>query len=205
MGVGIPIIGLPTKIKEIPDGTMMLLTGSMDAIPSFLAQAIGHLGWKRGRTVTYITSKSSNEVLQQVRRIEPEHIPFYIVERSKPDDWEDYISRGSVLIIDSFLFLSLETDTWVYKSILEDLRDKCKKLGAIIILVGSEGMLNDTKDYVLTHVSDGIMNFRSRDTDEGVTRFIRIPKWIDGEPIDLNIYYHFENNHINVDSRSRVI
>ena len=205
MGIEIPITGLPQQIMEIPDGSIILIQGTMDSVPSFMAQLIGQQEWKMGRTVTLITSRTSQDVIDQARRIDEVNIPFFIVERTKPDEWVNYVTPDSMLIIDSFLFLSLETDKWVYKNILENLRNKCVEHRAIIILVGREGMLDPVKDYILSHLSDGIINFRTKEMDDGVARYMRVPKWVDGEPVDMFMFYTYQNDRISIDSRSRVV
>jgi hypothetical protein len=57
----------------------------------------------------------------------------------------------------------------------------------------------------VTHLSDGFIQFHAREGPEGVLRFLRIPKWMDGKFVDRNIYYEFDGKRISVDLRSRVL
>jgi hypothetical protein len=58
---------------------------------------------------------------------------------------------------------------------------------------------------VVTHLSDGYLQFHAREGPEGVLRFLRIPKWMDGKFVDRNIYYEFDGKRIAIDLRRRVL
>ena len=53
--------------------------------------------------------------------------------------------------------------------------------------------------------ADGIIQFLSKDAADGLTRYIRIPKWMTGSSYDRNIYYTYEEGRINIDLRYRVV
>ena len=68
-----------------------------------------------------------------------------------------------------------------------------------------DGLLPKELGIMQRYHSDGIVQFLARDSPDGVSRFIRINKWMTGESYDRNIYYNYKEGKINVDLRYRVV
>jgi hypothetical protein len=66
-------------------------------------------------------------------------------------------------------------------------------------------LLTPQVEAVIFHLADGIIILLEKETSEGVKRYLRIPKWIDGKSFDINIFYTFIGNKVNVDTRYRVV
>lgn len=199
MGITIDIEGLKTIIQEIPDSSLIVVQGSIDTVSTIFVQNIANTCIKEKRPITYITSKTQKEVVHKSNG------DFPVIEEHSYMHWKKYIKKDSVLIIDSFSYLILEKSLTEVRLILEDFIDLCKQLNAIVILTIERNMLNEKLEVTVLHMSDGIIRFLSRDTPEGVLRFIRIPKWNDFSHDD-NIYYTLDskNKKINIDMRERI-
>ena len=66
-------------------------------------------------------------------------------------------------------------------------------------------MIEARSEAVLNHLAEGSIEFHAQEGPEGLLRFLRIPKWVDGRFMDRNIYYTFDGKRIAVDLRSRVL
>jgi KaiC/GvpD/RAD55 family RecA-like ATPase len=81
----------------------------------------------------------------------------------------------------------------------------CRHQGTTAVLATDRGMFEPRAEAVVNHLADGLIQFHTREAPEGVQRFLRIPKWMDGKFVDRNIYYEFDGKRIAIDLRSRVL
>jgi archaellum biogenesis ATPase FlaH len=204
MRIPIDIPGLNEYINEIPIGNLVVIEGTIDPVlPIFVQKIVCHASDNRS-LVTYITSKTKEEVCESIENSQKKKEPFNIIEERSYRYWKNYINENTIVVIDSFSFLILDKDLDETVQILEEFLKLCKKHHAIVILTMERGMLDERIEITVAHLADGIIRFLSRDTSKGIARYIRIPKWMNGKSFDENIYYSFNGEQINVDLRSRV-
>ena len=196
MGIPITITGLNQFISEIPEGNLVLVESSIDPIATIFVQRLAVLAQKNGHDVTYITSRTKQEVCEQLVYYQSEPVDICVVEERSNRKWKEYITEKSVLILDVPLV--------EVRSVLEELLKLCQQLNAIVIITIEQGMLDSKVEISTGHLADGILKFLCKDTSKGIARFIRIQKWMKGQSFDENIYYTFDGKKINVDLRSRV-
>lgn len=199
MGIKLNIEGLNNIIHEVPDSSLIVVEGGIDTVSTIFVQYIAELCVKENKTISYVTSKTQKKVINECNGNYP------IIEEHSHMHWKKYIKKDSILIIDSFSYLILEKSLTEVRLILEDFLNLCKQLNAIVILTIERDMLERQTEITVMHMSDGIIRFLSRDTTEGLSRFIRIPKWNDFS-FDDNVYYTLDsrNKEINIDMRERV-
>jgi archaellum biogenesis ATPase FlaH len=203
MGLPINIVGLNEFIKDIIFGSIILVEGNIEPIKSIFVQNLGIHAQQNNYDVNFISSRAKEEIIEQVSYLNKE-IDFNVIEERSSRHWKDFLKKKSILIIDSFSYLVLEDSIIDVRNILEELDSLCKKKSAIIILTVEHGMLDEKVRITVGHLADGIIQFLSRDTTDGVARFIRIPKWVNRKSFDENIFYQFDGKRINVDLRARV-
>jgi archaellum biogenesis ATPase FlaH len=205
MGLQINIAGLDEIIPEIPEGNIIFLEGSLEPIKTIFALKLGQVAYKTGHIITYITSHEQEEVLANSSYYIGSELHFNIIEDRNYTKWKNYIKEGAVLIIDSFSYLMLDKSLSEFKMILEEMRKLCKEKKAILILTLDLGMLESKFEITGAHLVDGIVQFLFREEPDGIARFMRIPKWMNGQAYDKNIFFTFDNKRINIDSRARVV
>lgn len=204
MGIPISITGMSAYIKDISDGNLLLVQGSIDPITSIFVQTLSTIAIKEGKPVNFITSRAEEEVREQVQLFQSNGFDFPIIEERSHRHWENYIVDDGLMVIDSFSYLNLERPLSEVRRVLEDFLKLCKQKNAIVLLTIERSMLSEQVEVTCAHLADGIFNFLTKDTDKGIRRYIRIPKWMDGRSFDDNIYYQFDGREIRVDLRSRV-
>jgi KaiC/GvpD/RAD55 family RecA-like ATPase len=204
MGIPIHVTGLNEFIPDIPDGNMILVHGSIDPIISIFVQQLAQVGTSHKDKVTYITSRTKEEVIEMVRLHNKNPPSFSVVEDSSYLHWKDHVTLNSMLVIDSFSYLVLEKSLLEVRQLLEDFLRMSRQLEAIVVITMEQGMLDPKIEVTVAHLSDGIFHFLSKDTSVGVAHFIRIPKWVTGVSFDDNIYYKYDGRRLNVDLRARV-
>ncbi len=74
-----------------------------------------------------------------------------------------------------------------------------RELTGRVSKVGYPGLTEDERKQL------GPIDFHVKETGEGIVRFIRISRWMDGCTYDSNIFYTFEDMRLNVDLRNRVV
>ena len=203
MGIPISIPGLSEYISEIPNGNTILVEGDIDPIKTLFIQQLAVEASQRGQTVHYITSRAKEEDLEQIVFYHSD-IVFPIIEERSHRHWKNYIEKDGILILDTFSYLILDKPLSEVRSYLEEIDSLCKQRNAIVFLSVDTGMLESKIHITVRHLADGILCFMSRDTNKGIARFIRIPKWMNRHSFAENIYYSFDGKKINVDLRSRV-
>jgi hypothetical protein len=75
----------------------------------------------------------------------------------------------------------------------------------VVVLAIDRGMFDPRSEAVVVHLSDGLLQFQSREGTEGLMRYLRIPKWTEGKFFDRNVYYEFDGARLAIDLRHRVL
>ncbi|MCI4343757.1 MAG: hypothetical protein L3J92_06570 [Thermoplasmata archaeon] len=209
MSFPVEVPGLDTIIPEIEDGRLLVVESGADSAKSYFVRRLSLSAGRVGIPVTFVTSRDEIEV-RSLLASEGEPDPpadgwIRILERDGIDSFEDLESTGTLLTVDSFSYLTLNLPPAELASSLRRLRTACRTKRMTAILATDRGMLDSRSEAVVTHLSDGYLQFHAREGPEGVLRFLRIPKWMDGKFVDRNIYYEFDGKRIAIDLRRRVL
>jgi KaiC/GvpD/RAD55 family RecA-like ATPase len=209
MSIPIEVPGLDTLIPQLDDGRMVVVESGADAAKSFFVRRLSLTAGREGLPVTFVTSRDEEEVrsfFEKQGEIAAHAEPWFrIYERDSLDGLEEFDQQGGLLAIDSFSFLTLDVPAVRLAASLRRLRGACQANRTIALLATDRGMFEPRSEAVATHLADGFLQFHSREGPEGVVRFLRIPKWMDGKFIDRNIYYEFDGRRLAIDLRSRVL
>ncbi len=209
MSFPVEVPGLDTIIPEIEDGRLLVVESGADSAKSYFVRRLSLSAGRVGIPVTFVTSRDEIEV-RSLLASEGEPDPpadgwIRILERDGIDSFEDLESTGTLLTVDSFSYLTLNLPPAELASSLRRLRTACRTKRMTAILATDRGMLDSRSEAVVTRLSDGYLQFHAREGPEGVLRFLRIPKWMDGKFVDRNIYYEFDGKRIAIDLRRRVL
>jgi KaiC/GvpD/RAD55 family RecA-like ATPase len=209
MTIPIEVPGLDTIIPEVGEGKIVVVESGADAAKSFFVRRLSLSAGRTGTPVTFVTSRDRDE-LQAHFAVErgdaqlPERwVDIY--EKDTVQDFQDSADAGGLLAVDSFSFLTLDLAPDALARTLRGLRSVCRQRGTSVVLATDRGMYDPRSEAVVGHLADGLLQFHTREAPEGVQRFLRIPKWMDGRFVDRNIYYEFDGKRIAIDLRSRVL
>ncbi len=209
MSIPIDVPGLDTIIPELGEGKIVVVESGADAAKSFFVRRVSLSAGKSGVPVTFITSRDRDELQAHfaVERGEAQ-LPnrwVDIYEKNAMQDFEESAENGGLLAIDSFSFLTLDVPADGLARAMHDLRSVCRRRGTSVVLATDRGMFEGRGEAIVSHLADGLLQFHTREAPEGIQRFLRIPKWMDGKFVDRNIYYEFDGKRIAIDLRSRVL
>ncbi len=209
MNIPVEVPGLVTIIPELGEGKLVVVESGADTVKSFFVRRLcltaGRVGWP----VTFVTSRDRDELQGQLTH-ERGTDAFsdrwiQIHERDSLEELEEFAESGGLLAIDSFSFLTLDLAPNALAQSLRTLRTHCRHRGTTAVLATERGMFDPRSEAVVTHLADGFLQFHSREGPEGIQRFLRVPKWMDGRFVDRNVYYEFDGKRIAVDLRNRVL
>jgi hypothetical protein len=209
MGIPVEIPGLNTLIPEIPDGQLIVVESGTDPAKNHFIRTLCRTARGLGRPVTFLTSRDREELVELLR-VEPGAggavpTPIRVEERDSIQGWEQLIGPNQVLAIDSFSFLSIDLPPDQLAHLLRSLHAQCRALRMTTLLATDRGMFDPRGEAVAVHLADGMFQFHSKEGPEGLLRYFRIPKWMDGRFVDRNIYYDFDGQRMAIDLRRRVI
>jgi len=209
VSLAVEVPGLDTIIPKVDDGTIIIVEGGSDLAKSFFVRRLCRTALHESRPVTFITSRDEREVrerLTQENGGDPNFaVEVRVVERDAIQSLDEYSVENGVVAVDSFSFLTLDLTPAELARMLRDLRRVAHAQHAIVILATDQGMIEARSEAVLNHLAEGSIEFHAQEGPEGLLRFLRIPKWVDGRFMDRNIYYTFDGKRIAVDLRSRVL
>jgi archaellum biogenesis ATPase FlaH len=203
VGIPISIPGLNQFIREVPEGSIISIEGGVDPPKSVMVGVVASTAKENGWNISYICPRGRCGSLQGLSGEWKEGMSF--VEGDAPTLWKDHIKSKNLLIIDSLSYLLQEKDISEFKRVMEEVKFACNSCGAIVIQLVELGMLDKWAEILSGFYADGIVQFLSKDAADGLTRFVRIPKWMSGASYDRNIYYTYEEGRINIDLRYRVV
>lgn len=209
MSIPIEVPGLDTLIPDLGSGRMIVAESGPDPAKSFFIRRLAITATHRHLPVTMITSRDREEIRNLLTR-ENGSAPWAetdlnVVEQDTLPALETFAMDGGLLAIDSFSFLTLDLPGPKVAQVLRDVRDASRAEHTTVVLGTDRGMVDARAEAVAAHLCDGFIQFHAREGPEGLVRFLRIPKWIDGKFIDRNIYYSFDGSRIAVDLRRRVL
>ena len=209
MSLSVEVAGLDSIIPIIDDGTIVVVEGGADLAKSFFVRRLCRTAFHVPRPVTFVTSRDEREVrdrFQQEDGGDPHSgDSIRVVELDAVLSLLEYAPSGGVLAVDSFSYLTLDLTPTELARMLRELRRSCREQRIIAVLTIDQGMFDARSEAVLTHLAEAYLEFHAQEGPEGLLRFLRIPKWVDGRFVDRNIYYTFDGKRIAIDLRSRVL
>ena len=209
MSIPVEVPGLDTIIPELAEGKLVVVESGADMAKSFFVRRLSLTAGRAGWPVTFVTSRDKDE-LQAQFAVERGTTPMPerwidIRERDSVQELEEFGEVGGLLAVDSFSFLTLDLRPDALAQSLRSLRSQCRRRGTTAVLATDRGMFDPRSEAIATHLADGFLQFHTREGPEGVVRFLRVPKWMDGKFVDRNVYYEFDGKRIAIDLRSRVL
>jgi archaellum biogenesis ATPase FlaH len=204
MGIPIEIAGMGEFIQKIPFGNLVLIEGSIDPITTIFVQTLSTIAVHENTPVRFITSRAEEEVRDQIQLFQDDCVDFPIIAERSHRHWQNHITEKGLTVIDSFSYLNIERSLDDVRRVLEEFLKLCKEKKAIMLLTTERGMLSKQVEVTCAHLADGIFCFLTRDTEKGIRRYIRVPKWMSGQSFDENIYYQFDGREMKIDLRARV-
>jgi KaiC/GvpD/RAD55 family RecA-like ATPase len=208
MAIPVEVPGLDTILPELAEGRVVVVESGADSAKNFFLRRLSLTALKAGSPVTFVISRDREELLGLLSK---EGGPIgladdlEIVERDSVDDLSRFASKGGLLAIDSFSFLTLDLAPSALAAMLRTLRAQCRDMLTTVLLGTDRGMFEARGEAVVAHLADGVIQFHSREGPEGLIRFLRVPKWTEGKFFDRNIYYEFDGKRIAIDLRNRVL
>jgi archaellum biogenesis ATPase FlaH len=203
VGIPISIPGLNQFIKEVPEGSMISIEGGVDPPKAIMVSEIASTAKENGWQVSYVCPRGRCGSLQTMQG--PWREGISLVEGDAPTLWRDHMKSKNLLIIDSLSYLMQDCDVSEFKRVMEGVKSACVNSGAVVLQLVEIGMLDRWAEVLTGFYADGIVQFLSKDAADGLSRYIRIPKWMTGASYDRNIYYTYEEGRINIDLRYRVV
>lgn len=205
MGIPIEVPGLNQFISEVPDGSIVSIEGGVDHPKAILASTIISTALEQGKNLVYVAPPGCGLMEQIPRWPEIQKRCQEQVDGRDVKSWARHLYQDSVVLVDSFSYLMAEKERGACLSVLESVRAQARKTGASVIMLTEDDLLPTELAVMRGYHSDGIIQFLARDSPDGVSRFIRITKWMTGASYDRNIYYNYTEGKINVDLRYRVV
>lgn len=209
MSLPVEVPGLDSILPVVDEGRLIVVESGTDSAKSFFIRRIARTALRLGWPVNFVISRDRTE-LRSLLAAEsgdaglPE-ISLRIEELDKLDALDGHGFEGGLLAIDSFSFLTLDMNQSQLAVLLRSMRSLCRDRRTTIILATDRGMFDPRSDAVTLHLADGVIQFHAKEGPEGMVRYLRVPKWIDGKFIDRNIYYDFDGRRIAIDLRARVL
>jgi hypothetical protein len=207
MGIPVEVPGLGTILNEVADGTIIIIESGADGAKSFLVRTLAATAHRLGSPVTYLTSRDGAVVRAALTNggVAPDGGPTEVQELDSMLGWVPNGIQGGLLAVDSFSFLTLDFSPGQLATMLRDLRERCRQTKLSVLLATDRGMFDPRGEAVAIHLSDGVVQFHTREGPEGLVRYLRIPKWPAGSLTDRNIYYDFDGQRMAIDLRRRVL
>lgn len=201
--------GLDTIIPEIAEGRVVVVESGADSAKSFFIRRLALTAIRNHARVTFLISRDAAELHTQLKNegaLEDwleENVSIH--ELNSVDHLDEYAGDGGLLAVDSFSLLTLDLPPEQLAPMLRKLRAVCSDRRTMVVLATDQGMFEPRAEAVTTHLADGVIQFQSKEGPEGLVRYLRIPKWMQGKFVDRNIYYEFDGSRLAIDLRRRVL
>jgi KaiC/GvpD/RAD55 family RecA-like ATPase len=199
MALQVPIPGFSQRVGHIPDGSVVYVSGVEDPAKRSLVMALS--GLVEG--TIYVTTGWVEELKRSLAS--SGIVGVEVKDYREVSELASLVDVGGLLIVDSFSFIHIDSDIVAIAAELEGLRNASRSLGGYVILVSDDGMIDERTSSIIAHVSDCVIRFCARETNDGVVSYLRINKWLGGSASRGNIYYDYQDGEISLDLRARVV
>lgn len=208
MGIPIDIPGLDVIIPEVEDGRTVLVESGADLTNSFLVLRLSRAALRTGHPLTFVTSRDAKEVRESLQSHGAEAAGSpepRVVEATVMKELASFIPEHGLLAVDSFSFLTIDLEPQALAGMLREVHAALRFRRSTAVLATDRGMFEPRSEAIAIHIADGYIQFHAREGNDGLVRFLRIPKWTNGKFFDRNIYYDFDGKRLAIDLRSRVL
>jgi len=171
MTIRVEVPGLDTILPEISDAQIVVVESGADSAKSFFVRRLGITAMRAGMAVTFVISRDKAELISLLNKEGGAVTPrddLEILEQDSIQDVTPPASKGGLLAIDSFSFLTLDIPPSVLAAMLRTLRAQCRAMGTTVILATDRGMFEPRGEAVVNHLADGLLQFHSREGPEGL-------------------------------------
>ena len=209
MSIHVEVPGLDTIIPEIADGKIVVIESGADGVKSFFVRRLARTALQSGRPVTYITSRDGAELSKELVNVFDSSVvregALRVIERDSLEEWDGIDALRGLLVVDSFSFLTLNISATQLSELLRRLRRVAQTEKLTVALATDRGMAGSQSEAILGHLSDGWIQFDAKEGADGLIRYLRVPKWMEGTLVDRNIYYEYDGRRLAIDLRRRVL
>jgi KaiC/GvpD/RAD55 family RecA-like ATPase len=209
MALPVEVPGLDTIIPQLEEGRIVVVESGADEAKSFFVRRLARTALGLGWPVTYLTSRDaadlSHALLNGGGPANPTPTLLQVVERDSLRGWMGFDEARGLLAIDSFSFLTIDITTDQLSELMRRLRAAAHAQGLTVVLATDRGMFDPRSEAVVLHLADGVIQFHAKEGPEGLVRFLRVPKWVQGKFVDRNIYYEYDGSRLAIDLRRRVL
>jgi|HubBroStandDraft_1064217.scaffolds.fasta_scaffold76527_2 KaiC/GvpD/RAD55 family RecA-like ATPase len=209
MALHVEVPGLDTIIPEIGEGKIVIVESGADGVKSFFVRRLARTALQSGLPVTFITSRDGAELSKELGNVFDPSVrgtgALRVIERDSLDGWNGIEALRGLLVIDSFSFLTLGITSTHLSEMLRRLRLVAHAEKLTIALATDLGMSDARSEAILGHLADGWIQFHAKEGADGLIRFLRVPKWMEGTLVDRNIYYEYDGKRLAIDLRRRVL
>jgi len=203
--VSLDIAGLEQTIGNIPGGSIVVIKGGPDPVKSYLAQLIAAAAVVNGHSVTYLSSYGGATAKLLFSNYFHDGAGIDFQATNAPEMSYIHIQPDRMLVMDSFSFMVATRSIDGIKDILDKIKARVLETSSNSVMVLTADMLSPQLESMILHYADGFLCLLEKESGEGVKRYIRIPKWMGGRSYDHNIFFNFNDNRLNVDTRYRVV
>lgn len=204
MGVPLDVPGLQPFVDHVPDGSLILAEGGVEPSASHFAHRVAAAAAREHRPVTVATSRNKADVKQMLAGLGEAESAVEIAEITEWRQIPDEARNSKDLVVDNFSFLAIDAGHADLRGLLRDLRRVARQAQGVIVLTADRDLLEPRAASLVNHLADGIVQFHTRDDSDGLSHFLRIPKWTDGRTFPNNIHYSFDGRRLLIDQRRRV-
>jgi KaiC/GvpD/RAD55 family RecA-like ATPase len=209
MALPVEVPGLDTIIPQLEEGRIVVVESGADEAKSFFVRRLARTALGLAWPVTFLTSRDGADLghalLNGGGSVTPSPTLLQVVERDSLRGWTGFDAARGLLAIDSFSFLTIDIPTDQLSELMRRLRSAAHAQGLTVVLATDRGMFDPRSEAVVLHLADGVIQFHAKEGPEGLVRFLRVPKWVQGKFVDRNIYYEYDGSRLAIDLRRRVL
>lgn len=209
MALPVEVPGLDTIIPQLEEGRIVVVESGADEAKSFFVRRLAKTALGLGWPVTYLTSRDGADLghalLNGGSAANSAPTLLQVIERDSLRGWTGFDAARGLLAVDSFSFLTIDIPTDQLSEIMRRLRSAAHAQALTVVLATDRGMFDPRSEAVVLHLADGVIQFHAKEGPEGLVRFLRVPKWVQGKFVDRNIYYEYDGSRLAIDLRRRVL
>lgn len=197
MGIPIEVEGLQAWLRDVPDGSLVVLDGQRSLGPSVLVERLMASARSAGRSSIAIRTGAPLEPSAERATAGADH----------ESEWSAVESAiaGADVAVDSASLLALPLEPAALAHSLRRMQTAARKAGTIGIFCLENGVLDTARDTIFHLMADGLILFRARDDDDGIVPFLHVAKWPRRPPVNQHVFFTVEGSRLLVDTRKRVV
>jgi len=196
------------SIDNFPEKSVILIEEDLGLAKSVYSSFIAYEAASAGKEICYITTRSSEDVRNDMKRMKILPIKGFYIEEMQATSLEALLnllslpSKCNLVIVDQFPLYFLEASIIEFRDAILRI-SAIAKTGRVFLLLVDLNIIPKQYESLLRSMADGVIQVTNVNEGDKIKRYLNIPKMQGASLIDKMLPFTVNEDGFLIDTRER--